>query len=404
MAYIIKERHSKFYYLCWTDKVDGKTVWRRKSTGETDRDKAQEYLEMFVSVREGRARRDKLTDFIREAGMKTISQEVELSNLWEWYIAHCEVSGAEKQQRDRHNALNRFIAWLAAAHPEYTRVQEISLRLASEYWQALADKGDAPSTRNNNLSALNTIWSSIQAPMELPINPWAAIKRDNKGSIPYQPFTSDELEALRKASREYTSQNAEPGFWPAAIEMGYYTGLRLGDIATLTADELRTDDDFLVLIPNKTRHWGDDRVAVHSLSLPWVRMLPPIMEESADYIWPKAAASYQTLHLSEEFTAIAKAAGIQLDREPEEGERRNKAVRLKTFHSLRHTFATDALKAGMTEGELRDQGNWSGTDVIHDHYNHAKMELAKKAARKVASLFRKNRINGNDAKKEETSS
>ena len=221
------------------------------------------------------------------------------------------------------------------------------------------------------------------------MNPWSAIKRDRNGSIPYQPFTHEELEALRKSARTFVSQFAEPGFWPAAIEMGYYTGLRLGDIATLTSIELRTEDDFLVLVPNKTRHWGDDRVAVHSLSLPWVRMLPPILEESNDFIWPLAAASYQATRLSDDFTAIAKTAGIQLDREPEEGERRNKAVRLKTFHSLRHTFATDALKAGMTESELRDQGNWSGTEVIHDHYNHAKMELAKKAARKVASLFQK---------------
>ncbi len=43
----------------------------------------------------------------------------------------------------------------------------------------------------------------------------------------------------------------------------------------------------------------------------------------------------------------------------------------------------------MTEAELRDQGNWAGTEVIHGHYNHAKMELAKKAAKKVADLFRK---------------
>lgn len=38
----------------------------------------------------------------------------------------------------------------------------------------------------------------------------------------------------------------------------------------------------------------------------------------------------------------------------------------------------------MTESDLRDQGNWSGIEVIHGHYNHAKMELAKHAADKVA--------------------
>ncbi|MBQ7650915.1 MAG: tyrosine-type recombinase/integrase [Victivallales bacterium] len=387
MSYIIKAKASKYWQLCWTEKKDGKTVWRRMSTGETDRDKAEEAKETFDAVREGRARRDRLTSLIKAAGLDTIAEEVELDKLWEWYGCHCELTGAEKQQRDRRNALNRFIAWLRRVHPEYTRVPEVSLRIASEYWQSLADKGDAPSTRNNNLSALNTIWASIQAPMELPTNPWAAIRRDTNGSIPYQPFTSEEMTSLRLAASNYFSQLADIGFWPAAIEMGYYTGLRLGDIATLTAEELQKEDDYLVLIPNKTRHWGDDRVAVHSLSLPWVQMLPNIPDGYTGYIWPKAAASYLALRLSEDFTAIAKLAGIKLDREPEEGERRTKTVRLKTFHSLRHTFATDALKAGMTEAELRDQGNWSGTDVIHGHYNHAKLELAKKAADKIADIF-----------------
>lgn len=387
MAYIIKTPKSKVYYLCWTEKVDGKTVWHRKSTGETDRDKAEQQKELFESVRQGRITRDRITEIAKAAGMSALVEEVDLSDLWEWYGCHCELTGATKQQRDRRSALNRFIAWLEKVHPEYKRVQEVSLRIASEYWQSMAENGAAPSTRNNNLSALNTIWSAIQAPMELPTNPWAAIKRDTSGSIPYQPFTHDELEALRKAAREFSSQFTEPDFWPAAIEMGYYTGLRLGDIATLTANELQSENDFLVLVPNKTRHWGDDRVAVHSLSLPWVKMLPPILKGVTGYIWPKAAESYLALRISEEFTAIAKAAGIKLDREPEEGERRKKSVRLKTFHSLRHTFATDALKAGMTESELRDQGNWSGTDVIHGHYNHAKLELAMKAAKKVAELF-----------------
>ena len=387
MTYVFKTRKSKFWYLGWTERKDGKTVWHRKSTGETDRDKAEEQKELFDSIKQGRVQRDRIIELAKAAGMVALVEEVDLDDLWGWYGCHCELTGATRQQRDRRAALNRFTAWLRRAHPEYRRVQEVSLRIASEYWQSMAENGAAPSTRNNNLSALNTIWSSIQAPMELPINPWAAIRRDTSGSIPYQPFTHEELEALRATAKDFDSRLTDVGFWPAAIEMGYYTGLRLGDIATLTADELRAEDDFLVLIPNKTRHWGDDRVAVHSLSLPWVRMLPRVEEGATGYIWPKAAESYLALRISEEFTAIAKAAGIKLDREPEEGERRKKSVRLKTFHSLRHTFATDALKAGMTEGELRDQGNWSGTDVIHGHYNHAKLELAKKAARKVAELF-----------------
>ena len=201
MAFVTKQRGSQFWYICWAERIDGKTHWLKRSTGEIDREKAQQLLELFQSVKEGRAKRDRLAELIRAAGIQAVAQEVDLADLWDWYVSHCDVSGAERQRRDRLNALNRFIAWMSKKHPEYRRVQEISLRLAFEYWQVLAEKGDAPSTRNNNLSALNTIWSSIQAPMELPLNPWSAIKRDSSGSIPYQPFTAAELAALRAAAR-----------------------------------------------------------------------------------------------------------------------------------------------------------------------------------------------------------
>ncbi|MBQ6470883.1 MAG: tyrosine-type recombinase/integrase [Victivallales bacterium] len=382
MAYLFKPYNTKHWYICWTTRAPGQpTVWHRRTTGCTNREEAEEILRQFRAAQEGRLRRDTIASLLASATGENYLVEVELTDLWDWYGRHCDLTGAAKQQRDRQNKLNAFIAWCQKAHPEIRRVQEITLRIAAEYWQSLANDGAAPSTRNNHLSALNTIWSAIHAPMELPGNPWSAIERDRGGSISYRPFTPAELQALRTTAALFPSTLTEPGFWAAAIEMGYYTGLRLGDIATLDFSELRRDEDFLILIPNKTRRWGDDRVAVHSLSLPWVRLLP---EGETGPVWPRASAAYSSLQLSSEFTALAKAAGIQLDREPEEGERRNKVVRLKCFHSLRHTFATDALRRGMSEADLRDQGNWSGTEVIHGHYNHAKLELAKKAARKIA--------------------
>ena len=384
MAYLFKPKMSSKYSICWTEKTpEGRLVWHRKSTGESDIEKAYEILKIFQAAQQKRETKATIDAFLQAAGCETIITDCPLPELWQWYLDHCEVSGESRQIRDRHNALDRFTSWVAASHPEIARTAEITLRVASEYWQYLAKKGDAPSTRNNNLSALNTIWKAIHAPMELQQNPWAAINRDTHGSIPYQPFTPDELRKLRDAAANYISQEAELDFWPTAIEMGYYTGLRLGDIATLSWEEIQADEDFLILIPNKTRHWGDDRVAVHSLNLPWVAMLPDPPKKQGS-VWPKATDAYQRSRLSAEFTDLARKAGITLDREPQEGERRNQNVKLKTFHSLRHTFATEMLKAGLTETELRDQGNWSGTDVIHGHYNHAKMELAKNAARKIA--------------------
>ena len=147
------------------------------------------------------------------------------------------------------------------------------------------------------------------------------------------------------------------------------------------------DEDYLILKPNKTRHWGEDRVTVHSLSLPWVKMLPPRQENG--YLFPLAAKTYKEKNLSREFKNIALLAGIEIDREPKEGERRQEKVKLKCFHSLRHTFATIMLSNGISEEELKNQGNWNGTGVINQHYNHAKLTLAKQSAIKIAEVMKK---------------
>jgi integrase len=340
-------------------------------------------LELFEDARNRRIDRRRMAEILKVAGVEVL-EDVPLESLWDWYVRHCDVSGGERQQRDRRNALTRFNGWLWSAHPELKTIREVTLKIASEYWKHMEDKQLSPSSRNNNLSMLNSVWAAVWAPMELDSNPWAAIQRDRGGSVRYQPFTAEEMAALRAAAREYVPVVAEPGFWPAAIEMGFYTGLRLGDIATLDWGEVTEDGEYLVLQPNKTRHWGDDRVAVHSKTLPWVRLLPPA--GGSGPVWPMAAEAGRAL--SREFTAIARAAGVQVDREAEDGERRTGTVRLKCFHSLRHTFATEALRRGISEDRLKEQGNWSNVAVISGHYNHAKLEQAKRAADEVARIMR----------------
>ena len=220
MAYLRKPPESQYWHIQWVSrKPDGSRVWHSRGTGETNYDKAMELLEIFNDAQQRRNVTDRVNAILLAAGTAPTTVEVELTSLWTWYVNHCNVTGEARQQRDRHNTLDRFLLWINKNHPEVMRVNEVDLRIASEYWKSLENDGKSASTRNNTLSALNTIWSAIHAPMLLSSNPWDAIKRDNGKSIRYQPFTQDELDALRFLAQVFPSQ-AEKDFWPCAIEIG----------------------------------------------------------------------------------------------------------------------------------------------------------------------------------------
>jgi integrase len=72
-------------------------------------------------------------------------------------------------------------------------------------------------------------------------------------------------------------------------------------------------------------------------------------------------------------------------------ERRRRKIRLYSFHSLRHAFATMAPETGaITEKDPVAPGNWAGEEVIKGHYDHRdKLRLAMKAADKVAAALPK---------------
>ena len=115
---------------------------------------------------------------------------------------------------------------------------------------------------------------------------------------------------------------------PVAIQMGLYTGLREGDIAQLEWDELRVHEGVLILQPNKTKRWGGDRSAVHTLDAPWVKLLPARPPEPAKgYVWPQAAARAASRSGIPGFREICEAAGVETERAPAAAERRKKATK-----------------------------------------------------------------------------
>jgi integrase len=194
-----------------------------------------------------------------------------------------------------------------------------------------ADDGASVSTRNMRKASLESFFNVCSADGAVIRNP-AALARVKLHKLSFaekepavrEPFTSEEIDLL---------QSIDDPFWSAAIELGLEYGLRLSDIAQLEWDSFNKPGVIVV--------WTDkhDR----RIELPLTHRLVGLLPERRGqrYVFPEQAAIAQDFnrraHLSVQFRRLVQRLGISD----------------KTFHCLRHTFATRRAKAGQNIDEIR---------------------------------------------------
>lgn len=385
MASLVKKRN--VWYLVYRVKDEtGKWLLRWRTTRETDEGKAREVLEAFEAAKAGRMKRQALEAILQDAG-HVRRPDLRLQDLWGYYEERAEKTGSPGQVRARENMVRAFLRWMAERHPELELVAEVDEIVAAEYWRWMAEDGKSPRTRNNIRGQLIVTWRGVAAEAGLSSIPWDLLPRDQGGGEKYRVLELEEIAKVYRKALEYVEDQVEPGFWPFATMAGLYTGLRLGDLAELEWEELVEDQGLLLLEPNKTKRWGGDRWAVHTLDAPWVSRLPARPIGATGYVWPRAAAKASRRRGLRGFSELCRLVGIETEAE-ESQVRRKKAQKLVTFHSLRHSFVTHLLRTGrVSERDLVAQGNWSTEQVVRGTYNQAKLEQARKAAVRVAEAL-----------------
>jgi integrase len=167
------------------------------------------------------------------------------------------------------------------------------------------------------------------------------------------------------------------------LALGIYSGLRLGDCATLRWGEVDLPRAMIRRIPNKTARRNPKPVIVpiHPILIGMLSETP--LNKRGEYVLPEMAALYnrRTDMVTDMVQRHFKARGITLHK-PGTGKDGKRAVIEVGFHSLRHTFVSLCRESNAPLSVVESIVGHSSPAMTR-HYTHVG-ELA--AGRAVALL------------------
>jgi integrase len=182
---------------------------------------------------------------------------------------------------------------------------------------------------------LTLVFRVVKRKAKITDNPWEEIQRKRLVTHSRRELTVDELRTVCQSAA---------GELRVLLALGVYSGLRLGDCATLRWGETDLRRSIITRIPNKTgrRNPKPVIVPIHPVLLAMLNELPA--DNRGEYVLPELAALYAERidAITDRVQAHFKACGIKVWKpgtgpDSKEGKR---AVIEVGFHSLRHTFVS----------------------------------------------------------------
>jgi integrase len=228
---------------------------------------------------------------------------------------------------------------------------QVTPAIAREWMRTFEKAGSSPETYNHKLNLYRSLFKASTETGVLR-NPFEGIVTKKKNTVHRQPFTPEELNAILA----HCSELIRPIFIT-----GMCTAMRRGDCCTLKWESVDLENGFVSVNTSKT-----GEVAEIPL-FPILRAEIEKQPRKSKYIFPEAAAMYQknASMLSHRFKRVLKNAGIQT-RIKREGSEKKASV--KDFHSLRTTWITMALSAGVPMELVRRVTGHSTVNVVLKHY------------------------------------
>ena len=261
-------------------------------------------------------------------------------------------------EEDYAREIARFVKWAG----EGVEMAAVDDAMAERYAVELGRQVSG-NTYNKHLVTLTAAWRAVGRAAGVRGNPWADLPRKRKDTHSRRSLTKEEVaRVLALAEGELRS----------LVLVGLWTGLRLGDACRLRWDAFKADGAVEV----KTAKTG----AV--VRLPAARLVAELGKRGEGYVMPGLAAAYgrDSSAVSKRVTDLFARAGIAT-REKRKGWHQSRPT--ASFHSLRHTFVTRCVEAGVPVAVVRELVGHT-RETMTEHYSHISAEAMEAALSALA--------------------
>jgi integrase len=273
-----------------------------------------------------------------------------------------------------------FADWMKKKHADILTLRDVTKEIAEEYASSLNHAKFSPSTYNKHLNLLTLVFRVVKHKAKLTGNPWESPKRG--GHIQRRRLVTNSRRELTIDELRNICQAAN-GELQTLLALGIYSGLRLGDCATLRWGEVDLPRGMIRRIPNKTARRNPKPVIVpiHPILRDMLAVTP--LNKRSEYVLPEMAALYASsvCAVTDRVQHHLKTCGITLHK-PGTGTGGKRAVIEVGFHSLRHTFVSLCRESNAPLAVVESIVGHSNPSMTR-HYTHVG-ELA--AGRAVAAL------------------
>lgn len=257
----------------------------------------------------------------------------------------------------------QFQTWIESEHPDVKSLRGVTREVAKGYLDGLAKRGVSNGTYNIHLSLMRYVFKVLREQAKLVENVW----------LKFSP-----LEVTRESRRELTIDELTLVCSKAKGEMktlfcvGLYTGLRLGDCATLKWGETDLKRGLIRRIPNKIRRKkgakGLIQISIHPVLRGVLAAIPG--SKTDGYVLPETASIYLGNHRSRLANHIQQHfedCGIETKKKRDHGL--YKAVDVG-FHSLRHSFISMCAMNNVPLSVVQSLVGHS-SPLMTEHYSHS---------------------------------